>query len=377
LPLFGLGQALIPAQNLAGRRYGFTLLGIYLAAALGLLLLTSFLGLRRYLRQRYLEMPAAMSATWITMGSVLGLAILIGCILLPRPNADWSLTAMIDRIGDPPQKVVKENGTRPEPDERATAKDRSAKDDGGTKGREAQGDRQQSAPDRQPGQQPQGDPQQAPNANRQVDGKKNQASGGSSEQVQPSSAPPTPAFPNPPRLNLSWLKTALYVALALAILFVIWKDWEPLWRLVGQFWHALQEFWNNLFYSRRAEAVPKAANLPPAPAHPFAAFTDPFSSGEAGQKTIQELIVYTFNGLEAWATEHQCGRRPDQTPSEFAELLGEHVPDLSSEVQQVTRLYVQVAFAKTSSFSGCEPVLEALWQKMTSELPSVSYGTRG
>ena len=109
LPVFGLGQGLIPAQDVAGRRYGFILLCVYLAAVLGLLLLTSFLGLRRYLRQRHLEMPPAMSATWVTMGSVVGLGILVGCILLPRPNADWSLTAMINRLGDVPRESSQES----------------------------------------------------------------------------------------------------------------------------------------------------------------------------------------------------------------------------------------------------------------------------
>src|SRR5262249_51161999 len=56
LPIFGFGQAFIPVANVASRRYAFVLLLVYVAAALGLLLTTSFLGLRRYLRQRRLEM---------------------------------------------------------------------------------------------------------------------------------------------------------------------------------------------------------------------------------------------------------------------------------------------------------------------------------
>ena len=82
--------------------------------------------------------------------------------------------------------------------------------------------------------------------------------------------------------------------------------------------------------------------------------------------SLQELIVYSFNGLEAWATERRCGRRPDQTPFEFAALLVEQVPELDFEVRQVTQLYAEVAFARASSLAGCEPVLEALWNKMNS-----------
>ena len=53
------------------------LLVIYVASGMGLLLATSFLGLRRYLRQRKLEMPLEMTATWIIVGVVMICATLI------------------------------------------------------------------------------------------------------------------------------------------------------------------------------------------------------------------------------------------------------------------------------------------------------------
>ncbi len=49
LPLFGIGQRFIPAGEVDARRYAFKLLCIYTASGLGLLMTTSFLGLRRYL----------------------------------------------------------------------------------------------------------------------------------------------------------------------------------------------------------------------------------------------------------------------------------------------------------------------------------------
>ena len=52
LPLFGLGQALIPVEEEARRRTTFWLLVCYVAAGIGLMLTTCFLGLRRYLRQK-------------------------------------------------------------------------------------------------------------------------------------------------------------------------------------------------------------------------------------------------------------------------------------------------------------------------------------
>ena len=50
LPIFGIGQAFIPRSESATRDGAFRLLWVYVAAGIGLLLTTSFLGLRRYLR---------------------------------------------------------------------------------------------------------------------------------------------------------------------------------------------------------------------------------------------------------------------------------------------------------------------------------------
>ncbi|NQT16195.1 MAG: hypothetical protein HQ582_25785, partial [Planctomycetes bacterium] len=86
LPLFGIGHLFV--RDPAARRYVFGLLMVYVASGLGLLLTTSFLGLRRYLRQRHLEMPPAMAALWITIGCVMVMGLLFVCMLLPRPGAE-------------------------------------------------------------------------------------------------------------------------------------------------------------------------------------------------------------------------------------------------------------------------------------------------
>jgi len=71
LPLYGLGQSLIPAADEGRRRYVFWLMIVYLGSGLGLLLTTSFLGLRRYLRQRKLPMPTSIAGVWLTTGGLL------------------------------------------------------------------------------------------------------------------------------------------------------------------------------------------------------------------------------------------------------------------------------------------------------------------
>ena len=88
LPLFGLGQSLIPAGD-PRRRTAFWLMTVYVGCGLGLLLTTCFLGLRRYLRQRRLQMPAAMTATWLTVGGGLIVVFVVVGALLPRPNPEY------------------------------------------------------------------------------------------------------------------------------------------------------------------------------------------------------------------------------------------------------------------------------------------------
>ena len=91
LPLFGLGQALIDAADEERRRTSFWLMIVYVGCGLGLLLTTCFLSLRRYLRQRKLQMPAAMTGVWLTVGGLLIAALLgIGAVL-PRPDAEYAL----------------------------------------------------------------------------------------------------------------------------------------------------------------------------------------------------------------------------------------------------------------------------------------------
>jgi hypothetical protein len=101
LPIFGLGQWCVPAADVEGRRYVFNLLVIYVASALGLLLTTSFLGLRRYLRQRRLAMPGDMAVTWLVIGSAMIVAILLFCLLLPRRNPEYSVSQLPIFAGSP------------------------------------------------------------------------------------------------------------------------------------------------------------------------------------------------------------------------------------------------------------------------------------
>jgi len=167
LPLFGLGQAFIPAGDVLRHRYAFLLLASYVASGLGLLLTTSFLGLRRYLRQRRLQMPLAMTGVWLSVGAVLIVALLLAAQIIPRPNPEYPVEEMIaGALGSPTREasrhaILKDSATKGAKDgaggnesaERGTRNAEQGKQD---QGQSQQGQGQQGQGQQGQGQQGQG-----------------------------------------------------------------------------------------------------------------------------------------------------------------------------------------------------------------------------
>ena len=139
LPIFGLGQAFVTTSVPADRFYLFCLLFVYVASALLLLVSTSFLGLRRYLRQRGIEMPLAMTGTWLGAGAVIVLLVLLVCSVVPRPNAEYQL-AQLPQFGDGKKQqqsnqhsVGKEGTDDKNPDARKTSGEQKDQNDSESK----------------------------------------------------------------------------------------------------------------------------------------------------------------------------------------------------------------------------------------------------
>lgn len=91
LPIFGFLQGFIPTGDVEARGRAFLCLIAYVGAGLGLLLTTSLLGLRRYLRQRNAEMPTDMTATWLVVGGGLIAIVLAFATVLPRSAREFQL----------------------------------------------------------------------------------------------------------------------------------------------------------------------------------------------------------------------------------------------------------------------------------------------
>src|SRR5262249_14177199 len=88
LPLFALGQSLVDPGDEKRRQATFLQMTVYVASALALLVTTSLLGLRRYLRQRKAKIPGTMTASWLGLGAVIIVVFLALGAFLPRPHSE-------------------------------------------------------------------------------------------------------------------------------------------------------------------------------------------------------------------------------------------------------------------------------------------------
>ncbi len=145
LPLFGLGQSLIGANDLERRQRVFWFMVCYVGSALGLLLSTSFLGLRRYLRQRRLNMPVAVTGVWLSIGAVLIAVLLVAGAFLPRPYPEYPLIPVRGWLGSPERDASKYAVMRDSPGKGEGQPGAAGKDgrEGSASGSQGQGGGQQ------------------------------------------------------------------------------------------------------------------------------------------------------------------------------------------------------------------------------------------
>jgi hypothetical protein len=408
LPIFGIGQLFIPAHDTEARAYGFSLLAVYVASALGLLLTTSFLGLRRYLRQRNLKMPAAMSRTWLATGTAIVIALLCVALLLPQPQGEYSVNALVDKIdgklreasrfavvrGDRATGEGRRIGQQ-DPQERkggdAAPQDRRAQaqqkpgdgqrneqnggdqkgesKDGGEGKKKADGQGQEKQQGQQGGgrkargDQQQDDKNQTTNKRQAAAEKSKEA-----ERQENRSSPPPPASSSSALNSLlqflaPLFKWLVYAALAVVAFIMLNRHGSRIREFLGRLW---AELLNLLGWRRQREQAASAeqgASLA-IEVRPFAAYENPFFTGAAQRMSPAQLVRYTFEALEAWAGEQVVPRPPEQTPLEFAQELGRRVPALAKDVTSTAALYVRVAYSRNNPSRESVQVLERLWRRM-------------
>jgi hypothetical protein len=79
-----------------------------------------------------------------------------------------------------------------------------------------------------------------------------------------------------------------------------------------------------------------------------------------------ELIAYTYDALLAYGAETGCPKRPDQTPSEYAQAIANHDSDLAADAKTIAQLYLRAAFSTSPPSVECHQQLKKAWSQMES-----------
>jgi hypothetical protein len=339
LPLFGVGQMLLPGDAVEARRAGFMFLALYLAAALGLLVTTSFLGLRRYLRQRYLKMPPTIALAWLKFGVGVVIIVLIGAVFLPRPGANEAWMTLRYRV-DYVLRRASEYASPVNP--HGQGEGQPGNDAGGKQG---------EAPK----------PSQEQGSKQSSDEKK---PGETQSPSQPALAPLAPA----PTGNIYNLLRAAFLIVAILVIggWIIRRRYMLL-EMIRSMIAAIREFFAKLLYltpsrkpAKKIEVVPVRAKF-----NSFADYKNPFFAAKDHIWPPEQIIIYSYEAVQVWAKGQGIAARPEETAREFCGRLGEQRLQFNSQLTQLARLYAHAAYGtKLPPDSDLEPIKE-LWRQLT------------
>ncbi len=342
LPLFGVGQMLLPAGATGARRGGFIFLALYLAAALGLLVTTSFLGLRRYLRQRYLTMPATIAVAWLKFGVGVACIVLIGAVFLPRPGANAAWAALRYQIDYQLRRASQYAAPANPPGQ---GQGRAGNETGGKEG-SAQKPAQEQG-------------------NKQTAGQQKPGESPSPPQTQNN---PAPAAPSLPSGNIYIILRTLLQIIALVVIggWIIRRR-HLLLEMLRSIIAALAQFFRKLFDLTPSRKPAKKIEPGPAPAKfsTFAEYKNPFFAGKDYAWPPEQIIIYSYEAVQVWARELGIAARPEETAREYCVRLSEERPELDTQLNQLAYLYAHAAYGtKLPPNSDLEPIRE-LWRQMT------------
>jgi hypothetical protein len=401
LPLFAIGQSLIPAEDGSRRWAAFLQMVVYVGSGLGLLVTTSLLGLRRYLRQRKAKVPAALTAGWLGLGGVLIAVFLVVGAFFPRPYSEvpWfglpqagksereaSQYAQLRSSagkGEGAEGDVTEkgrgsaSGKNGEPGGgkgekgsggKGQGKGSGGRDNNGGKGggdsrsRDPEGSAKDGGDDKDDGKQ--GRDGNTDREGKDAQGKSNgreRSSGRSPSNLATGALGKMAEF-------LKWVVLAVVVFLVLLfVVLAVLRYLAPFTEWARNLLDFLRNFWANLFGTKAArtreveEVVkPTGPQRPP----PFTAFSNPFADGTADSRVPGWLVEYTFAALDSWAWDRGHGRSATETPLEFASRLGVEFPDFETSLRRLANLYARVAYATGPLPADAVPFLDQFWDQL-------------
>ncbi len=98
LPLFGIGQLFLRMNDAAAHRAAAFHFFTYMVGILCLLMVTSLLGLHRYLARNNASIPVRVARQWMVFGVILAILILGFTFWLPRPMPQYSIANWFPKL---------------------------------------------------------------------------------------------------------------------------------------------------------------------------------------------------------------------------------------------------------------------------------------
>ncbi|MFN9602341.1 MAG: DUF4129 domain-containing protein [Planctomycetota bacterium] len=367
LPVFGLGQLIIESRT--GRSLAWFYMIVYLLSALLLLVMISLLSVRRYSRQRGLEMEMGLSMKWLLAGGVAVSVLMMVMAILPLPSLDSG-------FWEPPFKITNRDDLRAHRwgwgSETVGDGKGGQQQDGQQQGEQQQGEQQQG--EQQQGEQQQGGQQpaaQQPTTQKQDQKSAERKPGELLQRGNPQDAaapqprqdqtkfktPELPKIEWNPGASLRWLM--LLVLVAIAIFFAIRNRRELAAWIHG--FIAMVKGWFHPDAGPTAMETGEISEREEKTSIRFSDLPNPFSR-HAGDPdgTIKAL----FDAACIWGHEHRVPRREDETPEEFVARLGRKYSPIAETLKRLGMAYSRLAYAQKHVQPGEVQALRTLWDWM-------------
>lgn len=159
------------------------------------------------------------------------------------------------------------------------------------------------------------------------------------------STPETPT-PTPPSADWSgWLgslvsvfKFLVFILLLGIVAFYLYQHYRSILAWINE-WLGGREA-----QTRSAGVVNSKPAAPSEPPRPFSSFENPI-----GRTEPQQVVVITFQALEAWAREQGVVRDENETPSEFSRRVAAQFPLLRQSSLKIVEAYNRIAYGRATA----------------------------
>jgi hypothetical protein len=282
-------------------------------------------------------MPAMIAFGWIRFGVGVAAFVLIGALLLPRPGANDAWQALRYHI-DYQLRQASNYAARFSPHGKGQ----------GRPGNETQ----------------KSEPSKNPNAGSQPqEGSGKSPSPGPNGTAQSQDGQPHQPLSEGAGQFYRWFKILFLLALAALAGWWLFRRRGLIFQMLRSFVAAITQFFKDLFrFGSPRDTPAAAAKIQRSGRRRFAAYQNPFVTGKATSWTREQLVLYSFEALQAWAEEQGIKPQPEQTAREFCLELSNRFPEIISELNQLSFGYGCAAYGMSAPTDyDLEPVRN-LWR---------------